>query len=59
MDCIVREAIEIELHPNSMNREVGICLSKSWKRLICSLKRPPEHDARSTRRPRSIHARQF
>jgi hypothetical protein len=49
MDLIVREAIEIELYSNNMNREVGFCLSKSWKPLICSLKKPPEHDARSTR----------
>jgi hypothetical protein len=49
MDRIVREAIETELHPNNMNREAGFCLSKSWKPLICSLKKPPEHDAGSTR----------
>jgi hypothetical protein len=49
MDRIVREAIEIELHPNNMNREMGFCLSSSWNPLICSLKKPPEHDARSTR----------
>jgi hypothetical protein len=52
MDHIVREATEIELHPNNMSREMGFCVSKSWKPLICSLKKP---DARSTR---SMHARQ-
>jgi hypothetical protein len=29
MDCIVKEAIEIELHPYNINREGGFCLSKS------------------------------
>jgi hypothetical protein len=57
-DHIVREATEIELHSNNMNREVGFCLSKSWKPLICSLKKP-EHDASSTRICRSIHAWQL
>lgn len=33
MDHIVKEAAEIELHPNNMNKEVEICLSKSWKPL--------------------------
>jgi hypothetical protein len=49
MDRIIRETIETELHPNNMNTEVGFRLSKIWKPLICSLKKPPEHDARSTR----------
>jgi hypothetical protein len=49
MDRIIKEAIEIELHPDSMNREVG-----SWKPLIYSLKIPPGHDARSTRPRRSM-----
>jgi hypothetical protein len=55
MDRIVREAIKIELHPNNMNRDVGLCLSKSWKLLICSLKKP---DAGCTRPRRSMHAQQ-
>jgi hypothetical protein len=39
MDHIVRKVIEIELHPNKINRDAGFCLSKSWKPLICSLKK--------------------
>jgi hypothetical protein len=40
-DRIVREAIEIELHSNNMNRDVGFCVSKSWKPLVSSLKISP------------------
>jgi hypothetical protein len=35
MDHIIRETIEIELHPNNMDRDVGFCISKSWKPLMC------------------------
>jgi hypothetical protein len=38
MECIVREAIVIELHPYNINREGGFCLSKTWKAFIGSLK---------------------
>jgi hypothetical protein len=38
MDRIVKEAIEIELYPYNINREGGVCLSKSWKPLIGLLK---------------------
>jgi hypothetical protein len=38
MALIVREVIEIELHPYNINREGGFCLDKSWKPLISSLK---------------------
>jgi hypothetical protein len=37
MDRIVREAIEIELHPYNIKREGGFSLSKSRKPLISSL----------------------
>jgi hypothetical protein len=37
-DRMVREAIEIELHPNNMKREDGLRLSRSWKPLIHTLR---------------------
>jgi hypothetical protein len=35
--CIGMEAIKIELHPYSINREGGFRLTKAWMPLICSL----------------------
>jgi hypothetical protein len=44
---LIREAIEIQLHPNNINREEGLHLSRAWKPLIQKIKdkrRSPDSD---------------
>jgi hypothetical protein len=38
MDCLVREAIVVQLHPNNFNRDEGFTLSRTWHPVINMLK---------------------
>jgi hypothetical protein len=45
-DRLIREAIEIQINPNNMNKEDGLVLSTAWKPLLHTLKQ--KRDKRNT-----------
>jgi hypothetical protein len=58
MDRMIREDIEIELHPNDMNREDVLCLDRSRKLLFQSLRgRRAAPRPQDVNRPRIVPAR--
>jgi hypothetical protein len=59
MDRMIMEDIEIELHPNDMNREDVLCLDRSRKPLFQPLRgrRDAPRPSRDVNRPRIVPAR--
>jgi hypothetical protein len=59
MERLIREATEIELHSNNINREEGLHLSKAWKPLLHKIKdkrRSSDSDTlKENRDKRNIH----
>jgi hypothetical protein len=38
MERLIREAIEIQLYPNNINKEKGLHLRRAWKPLLHKIK---------------------
>jgi hypothetical protein len=39
MDCMIKEAMEIRLHPNNFSRDLGFTLSQSWYQVTEMIKK--------------------
>ena len=53
MDRLSKETIETELHPNNINSEEGVIVSRSWQPLLHRLKNKRRPETHGRERPAS------